>query len=32
LAIIEELGNRGLKGVKALYEHEMRRRVMEAQE
>lgn len=31
-AIIEELGNRGLKGVKALYEHEMRRRIIEARE
>jgi predicted ATP-grasp superfamily ATP-dependent carboligase len=31
-AIIEELGNKGLKGIKALYEYEMRRRIMEAQE
>jgi hypothetical protein len=31
-AIVEELGNRGLKGIKTLYEHEMRRRIMEAQE
>jgi hypothetical protein len=31
-AIVEELGYKGLKGVKALYEYEMRRRIMEAKD
>jgi hypothetical protein len=31
-AIADDLGRRGLKGIKALYEHEMRRRIIEAKE
>jgi hypothetical protein len=31
-AIVDDLGRRGLKGIKALYEHEMRRRIIEAEE
>jgi hypothetical protein len=31
-AIVEELGHRGLKEIKALYEHEMMRRIIESQE
>jgi hypothetical protein len=30
-AIVEEFGQRGLRGIKTLYEHEMRRRIIEAQ-
>jgi len=31
-AIVEEFGRRGLRGIKTLYEHEMRRRIIEARE
>ena len=31
-SIVEELGHRGLKEIKALYEHEMMRRIIESQE
>ncbi|MCJ7663885.1 MAG: hypothetical protein MUO24_06555 [Desulfobacterales bacterium] len=31
-AIVEELGHRGLREIKALYEHEMMRRIIESQE
>jgi hypothetical protein len=31
-AIVEELGHRGLREIKALYEHEMIRRIIESQE
>ncbi|MCJ7546445.1 MAG: hypothetical protein MUP30_06415 [Deltaproteobacteria bacterium] len=31
-SIVEELGHRGLKEIKALYEHEMMRRIIEPQE
>jgi len=31
-AIVEELGHRGLRGIKALYKHEMRRRIIEVQD
>jgi hypothetical protein len=31
-AIVDEFGQRGLRGIKALYEHEMRRRIIEAKE
>ena len=31
-AIVEDFGRRGLRGIKTLYEHEMRRRIIEAQE
>ena len=31
-AIVEEFRHRGLRGIKDLYEHEMRRRIIEAQD
>jgi hypothetical protein len=31
-AVVEELGHRKLKEIKALYEHEMQRRIIEAQD